>query len=267
MLGAIIGSVITTVGNILVSMIQSRKEHTDQAPGILVPQNYVLRRPKKHSFWLVVFIIVSIVVSITLSVVLVYMLGLNSPEQTSNLLTLETIQFDYPDSPLQHDWKLVEGNTELIAFTQIVDPKVGNALRITSPEENFYGLDLELNPRVKEFGDYLEVVSRYDDESASIYTYIGMTRIDGAYQTGWLKYKLGEGGPLPSQKTTGENEWVLYLTPESFSNTNWVKLQVDLDQAVHDTYGTDDWSFDKLLKFRIRGNITIDNITIYERVQ
>lgn len=262
-LGTIIGSLITTIGSIIVASIQTRKEGTEPPRGFFVPANYVARHPKRYPiYWLVAFLFIGAV----LSVIAVYIFKLNTPPQspTSNLLALETLQFDYGDSPINHGWKVAEGDSQGISFKSISDNKVGRALEISAPIENFYAIDYELNPITAEFGNYLEFVSKFDDERTSFYAYINMMRDDGKTQNGWLKFKIGKSEPVLYEKTTGEQEWVIYVTPVLFPNTSWMKMQIDLRKAIQDTYGIDGWTFKKLLKFRFRGNLSLDYITIYE---
>jgi len=179
-------------------------------------------------------------------------------------MQLETIQFDYADPPMNHGWQLVEGNPQLITFEKLNDATVGNALKISSPSDNIYALDYILSPQSSEFGNSLELVANYYDAQTSFYVYVSMVNNNGDTQSGWLKLKIGKDQALPSQKTVGEQEWLLYVKPEAFLDQNWVQMQIDLTEAVQETFGKDGWTFKKLLRFRIRGNLWIDYITIYE---
>jgi hypothetical protein len=179
-------------------------------------------------------------------------------------MQLETIQFDYADPPMNHGWQLVEGNPQLITFEKLNDATVGNALKISSPSDNTYALDYILSPQSSEFGNSLELVANYYDAQTSFYVYVSMVNNNGDIQSGWLKLKIGKDQALPSQKTVGEQEWLLYVKPEAFLDQNWVQMQIDLTEAVQETFGKDGWTFKKLLRFRIRGNLWIDYITIYE---
>jgi hypothetical protein len=175
---------------------------------------------------------------------------------------LETIQFDYIDSPLNHGWGFIEGDSQP-TFESVNDATVGKALKITTTDSNFYAIDYELKPLTKELGNFLEVVANYPDDKSSWYAYVEMTN-NGGTLYGWLKFKVGKEKTLPSQKTTGEQEWLVYIYPKSSLDQNWVKMQIDLRKTVQETFGKDGWSFQKLIKFRIRGNLWIDSIEISE---
>lgn len=183
---------------------------------------------------------------------------------TPQSMILETIQFEYADPPTNHGWSLVEGDSQKIAFEEINDPAVGNAMKISSPADNIYALDYVLSPQSSEFGNFLEFTANYYDAQSSFYAYVSMTNNSGDMQSGWIKFKIGKDQALPSEKTVGEQEWLLYVTPEAFLDSNWVKMRVDLTKAVQETFGKDGWTFKKLLRFRIRGNLWMDHITIYE---
>lgn len=177
---------------------------------------------------------------------------------------LETIQFDYTDSPTNHGWNFNEGDLQEVIFEGINDATVGKALKITTSDGNFYAIDYELPLQTREFGNYLDIVVKYPDNRSSFYVYVIMTNNNGGKLSGWLSFKIGKEQTLPSQMTTGEQEWLVYVYPESFLDQNWVKMQIDLRKSVQETFGKDGWEFQKLIKFRIRGNLWIDSIVVSE---
>lgn len=186
---------------------------------------------------------------------------ISTPTTQKNIL--ETIQFDYVDSPLNHGWNFIEG-TPYPTFEPVNDGSVGRALKITTPDDNFYAIDYELRPSTKAFGNFVEFVASYPDAKSSLYAFVELTNNHGETSYGWLRFMVGKEKVLPSQKITDEQEWLVYLYPESFLDQNWVKLQVDLSKIVQETYGKDGWLFQKIIKFRIRGNLWIDSIEISE---
>ena len=178
---------------------------------------------------------------------------------------LDVIQFDYSDSPINHGWNFSEGDFQKVIFEEINDAAVGKALKITTSDDNFYAIDFdEFSLQGSEFGNFLEITAKFPDQSSSLYAYVSLINDTGDTSYGWLKFKVGKEQKLPSQKTTGEPEWLVYVYPESFLDQNWVKMQIDLNKTVQETFGKDGWSFHKLIKFRIRGNLWVDYIGISE---
>lgn len=267
-IGSLLGVLITTFGNIAIALIASKsRKETD--PPLLVPAGYESRRPQTrilHSPRLWVSLGAFALLATLFSVLLVYLFGLNAAA-APNLVALQTIQFDYSDSPLDHGWDVFDGNAEQITFENIADATVGKAVKISSPTENFYAIDYNINQVASELGDYLELVSRFDGENASLYVYVNMIRSDGSEtQDGWLKLKPGKYRFAPSQQSQYSPEWLVFITPVLLPNSSWIKLQIDLRKCVQDTFGVDGWEFAIIRKFRMRGNISIDSITIYQSI-
>lgn len=186
----------------------------------------------------------------------------DSPTSTPQKKALEEIQFNYTDSPLDHGWNFIEGTAQP-TFESVNNTVVGRAIKATTTTDNFYAIDYELSPSSIEFGNYLEVVAYYPDDKSSLYTYIEMKNNNSETLRGWLKFKVGKERSIPSQKTTGEQEWLIYVYPESYLDLNWAKMQINLEKTVKETFGKDGWSFQRLIKLRIRGNLGIDSITIF----
>ncbi len=239
----------------------NHKQDNNQQANIRYPEKINTKDIFSQINWIPTIAITLLTAAGTVAI-MTFLSSLRSP--SLNLLTLETIQFDYADSPTNHGWNIFEGDTTKITFEKISDSTVGNALKISTPSDNFYAMDYDLSPKVKEFGNFIDVVSKFDYDQNSFYTYISMTNASGKTQNGWLKFKIGKDKPLPYQKSTGEPEWLFYVNPVIFPNSDWVKMRIDLIKAVQETYGIDGWTYNKLLKFRIRGNLSIDSVTIFK---
>jgi len=267
---ALIGVCIPVLGNIIVELIRnnSSQEKTNGSK-IELPFGVVLNRsnPKdKTKNWLITGI-VALVFGVIGYFIGAAFYGQNTatPQPLAQeKKVLETIQFDYTDSPLNHGWAFIEGDSQKVVFEGINDVTVGKALQITTSDDNFYAIDYQLQSLSKELGNFLEIVANYPDDKSSLYAYVGMTNNNGDAINGWLKFKVGKEKALPSQKTTGEQEWLVYVYPDSFLDQHWVKMQIDLRKIVQETFGKDGWTFQKLIKFRIRGNLWIDSIEISE---
>ena len=51
--------------------------------------------------------------------------------QSPTLAELETISFDYADTPLNHGWELIEGDIDKITFDRLSSNTIGNYLKIS----------------------------------------------------------------------------------------------------------------------------------------
>lgn len=178
---------------------------------------------------------------------------------------LHTISFDDTDtiSPLDHGWVWVEGDPKQVVFKKLTDNTVGTALSISTEAGNFYALDYVMPPMAREFGDSFEIVAKFPDPAASIYACVGLSKEAKEARKGWIKFQIGQNMVFPSQKTSGEPEWLLRVPPAELLKGDWAKIRVDLKAATRQTFGTDEWEFNQLLKFRIRGNLSIDYIKVY----
>ena len=185
-----------------------------------------------------------------------------TPAKQKNIVA--TVRFDYTDSPIDHGWNFIEGDLEQVFFESISDATVGKALKITTSDGNFYAIDYELPLQASEFGNFLDIIVKFPDNKSSLYTYVKMTNNNGDTSFGWLKFKIGKEQTIPSQKTTGEQEWLVYVYPEMFLEQDWVKMPIDLEKTVQETFGKDGWEFQKIIKLRVRGNLYIDSIEISE---
>jgi len=266
---ALIGVCIPVFGNIIVELIRNNpNQEKTNAAKIELPFGVTLNRSNpgnKTKNWLITGIIALMFGGVGYFIGTAFY-GQNtamSQPPLQDKKVLGTIKFDYTDSPLNHGWTFIEGDSQKVVFEGINDITVGKALKITTSEDNFYAIDYELQSLSRELGNFLEIVANYPDDKSSLYAYVGMINKNGDTINGWLKFKVGKEKALPSQNITGEQEWLVYVYPESFDQ-NWVKLQINLREIVQETFGKDGWTFQKLIKFRIRGNLWIASIETSE---
>lgn len=114
------------------------------------------------------------------------------------------------------------------------------------------GLEAAQRGKVVEFVANLE-------KGAAIYAYVTLERDNGSTTTGWLKLTIGRGQPRP----VDDDEWQLFIEPVSTKGDDWLLCRVDLQDAVMQTFGNDGWKFQQLEKFRIRGNLSLDYISMF----
>ena len=67
--------------------------------------------------------------------------------------------------------------------------------------------------------------------------------------------------PITRNSGTGEDEWQVCLVPISHEG-DWLLFQVNLEDEVKNTFSNDGWSFSGLNKIRVRGNLSLDYISI-----
>jgi len=175
------------------------------------------------------------------------------------VVPIQRIDFDYQDSPTQHGWKMLENEAseEEVNIEHTFDQFVGNAISITSPTR--YGIEYTVGLPAAERGKVLELVANLTKD-AYIYTYIGLVSDDGSTTDGWLKLTIREGPPKPID----DDEWQLTMEQVSSKGGNWLFYRIDLQDAVKQTFGSDSWEFQRLEKFRIRGDLSLVYIEIYE---
>lgn len=190
------------------------------------------------------------------------------PTPTSMPLNpIERISFDYQGIPTGQGWKLIEGGDDKtqIVFESISDSVVGNAISIRTLNNYYYGMDYEVRPTASLLGKEIEFVGILES-NADIYAFVILERDDKTITTGWLKFTPGTGKPQTvfSGAGSGEDEWQLFIEPTTRVGGEWLLFRIDLEDAVESTFGKDGWHYQGLRKFRIRGDLSLDYISIYE---
>lgn len=171
---------------------------------------------------------------------------------------LQTINFNYQDSPLNHGWRIAETVDESQpVITHVSDGFYGNALKIRSTAR--YALDCGVIPAAH-IGKSVEFVAKMMERDSSIYAKLSVQSKDGTKTKDvWLNFQIGVGQPRPHGD--GMVEWIVYVSPELIGS-GWLKFQVDLNDALVRSFGKDGWDFRKLRGFRLRGSLNIAYIKI-----
>jgi hypothetical protein len=179
---------------------------------------------------------------------------------TSAPTPIEKIDFDYQDSPTKHGWTLLESEADetQLVIEHISDQFVENAISISSPVK--YAMEFEVGSAAAQLGKVVEFAANLD-KNAAFFVYVSLERDDGSTTNGWLKLTIGKGQPAP----VDQDEWRLFIQPVSTKGGDWLLYRVDLQDAVMETFGNDGWKFQQLEKFRIRGDLSLDYIHIFER--
>lgn len=181
------------------------------------------------------------------------------------LTPIQQIDFEYHDSPTNHGWFFIDANSPPVVFEHINNPFVGSAINISSPIK--YGIDFNLNPTASQLGNTIEFVADMQADAA-IYILVVLNRNTDT-TTGWLKFKQAEGKILPEPLNIGTgmgiDEWLVYVTPALSRGNNWLVFQVNVPDSVNNTFGKDGWHFSALKKVRLRGNLSLDYITVFQK--
>lgn len=183
-----------------------------------------------------------------------------TPTAVPEVILLQTIDFDYQDSPINHGWEIVDASDEsLVEIEHISDSFVGKAIRVHS--STWYGMDFDIG-QPYQMGDIIELTVDFEDW-ASIYVLVSLVHQTKPASTGWIKFSPGKLDPhIVDIGNTGQGEWEVFIQPLEKVGGEWFLYQVDLAQAVEDTFGRDGWTYLQLEKVRIRGNLALDRISI-----
>jgi hypothetical protein len=174
---------------------------------------------------------------------------------------LDTLKFDYKDSPLVagHGWRLVGAHEGAVTFTPVEDEYVGRAVRIRATES--YGMDHTASEAANQRADTIEVVAA-SEKDVVVYANIELQQCD--VKSAWLKFHEGGRADEEPQKVSDE-EWSIAAQPAAEIGGAWRRYQIDLIDAVHRSFGQEGCSFGKLLGYRLRGDMDIQQIAAYDR--
>jgi len=170
---------------------------------------------------------------------------------------IHRIDFNYGDSPTKHGWRI--GDESQFAFKPCSDGYLGGALEIESRrwEPIDYHVS-DVNPAAG-LGTWIEYVTQLG-EKAVIYAKISIQSQDGTKsKEAWLAFKVGR---RPAESSTS-SEWCVYVEPVRREGP-WLVFQIDLNDAVKQTYGREGWKLGSLECIRLRGSLSLAHISIFE---
>jgi hypothetical protein len=174
-----------------------------------------------------------------------------------NRQLIEKMSFDYSDSPENHGWIILDQPQP--TFNHISSGFVGEALEIKSYEGR--AMDFPIGA-ASSFGTMVEYVVKLEGK-AVVYTYVKVQSKDrAASKKVWFAFVPGTEKPKLVNYPP-EEEWTIYVTPEQLGG-GWLSFQIDLEEIVKDTVGTDGWSLGQLQGLRLRSNLCVAHISIYK---
>jgi hypothetical protein len=215
---------------------------------LLIPI-YVVLYLVYASWWIIASYIVQFAL-ITLAILLLF-----APKRATRGL-IQKIDFDYFPEKLPHakGWKL-EGTLPKIRRAGFAGKK---ALAIE--QVGRYALDYDVRSDAGEYGKSIEFVAKY--KGGVVYAHVNAQSKDHSTpQDSWIQIKVGTSKPEPHP--TMKNEWIIYVTPTKLEE-NWQLFRIDLIDEFKRTFGTEGKSFEGLIGFRVRGNLDLAYISVFE---
>jgi hypothetical protein len=182
----------------------------------------------------------------------------SSLDATSGLV--ERIDFDYlPKSPTSErgGWVLfTEGEPPKFNTANYLGEK---ALRVQKVD--YYSLDRDVRTDSERPGRVVEYVTRLKSEGV-IYAHIYVQSKDHAKsEESWIQFRVETSR---RSKPHAGNEWVLYITPKDELKEGWQLFRENLIDATKQTFGKEGKSFERLIGFRLRGNLDLAYISVFE---
>ena len=177
-----------------------------------------------------------------------------------DLVTAE-LRFDYAPDPLtRHGWRpgYPDGaEPETGAYSVPMDSPVPACVAIKTARG--YALDYNLPPMVC---DGLSFEAQYS-ETTMVFTEVGLRSKDASlYARKWIKYYISSsrGDPMRSEITPGyPNEFTIWWHATALCR-RWVCFNISLPEAVRNTWGKQEWTYDCVSRFRIRGSLSISPV-------
>lgn len=195
-----------------------------------------------------------------------YLLGRNAnifSLSTIKRNSLQKIDFNYTDTPVNHKWSIGECNDPTqISFKSISDGYVGKALEIFSPVR--YRLDYNVE-QLASFGSRIEFEAKLDSKSYLLTRIRVQGKETSQSRDLWLTFCAGNEPPKRIDDGRTWYEFMVPVIPKKIGN-GWARFDIDLREKVQITGGVEaGWKFSSLQQIRLRGNMSIARIEIYEK--
>ena len=258
-IAGLIGTLISAIASVSIAIIQARfskSQSTDKPNGFVLPEGVKFvpaNRSRKTIFWVVAFTLAGGFAGYFIgSIFSQPARSITAPDKRE---LIEKIAFDYSDSPEQHGWVILDQPPPI--FRHISSGFVGNALEITSYDGR--AMDFDVGPAAR-FGTLIEFAVKLE-EKAIVYAYVEVqSKNKSTSRDVWFAFLPGTKQP---ERIYEGQEWTVYVTPEQLGG-EWLLLRIDLKETVMNTIGAEGWSLGQLMKFRLRGNLSVACISIYE---
>lgn len=142
--------------------------------------------------------------------------------------------------------------------TILQDGEYGKVLSIKPI--SIYNMDTQI-PDSYKYAKYYEFIMK-PGKTYKFYASVIISSQNGsASKEVWLGFKEGRDKPAPLDD--GTYEWLIELTPDS-SEFGWKIFFIDLPDSVKQTYGKTGWKYEAISAIRIRGELEIAQINLFE---
>jgi len=169
--------------------------------------------------------------------------------------THDTIRFDYRSAnPRLHDWRITSKGEGEARFESTRDGRRGRVLNITLGANQYmdYSVSSSLSSATT-----MSLILKPGSEWFALF-YIAVRSQDGtASKDVWISATYSNRAP--EYYRDSKSEWRIELLPNQLEN-GWTELLVDLQDSVRKTFGREGWQYNRLLKIRLRGELTIAQI-------
>ena len=188
------------------------------------------------------------------------------------LLGMDWVDFDYSDSPENHGWDVKYKGAPEPTIATTKDGRWGRVLQIQSnlaeipptPETPNYHMDYQVPSRSQKKANHVKFIFK-PGAWYLLYVKVGIRNNGGTMRKEvWLNFRIGDRPPR--RHPDYPSEWLLDLQKE-WEEEKWVtSIAVDLREAVKDSFGTEGtggWEFERLIGFRIRGDMHLAKILYF----
>lgn len=176
---------------------------------------------------------------------------------------LESVGFDYTNSPANNGWDVSEAKDGVFPrFTHFLDGFFGSALKIELPNQHF--MDYHVQQGAKR-GSYSEFTLKLSSETVPYICVTIQSNDTSKSRTLWLRLGFHSNEPFLVSDGNGNIPYEYEIPTRSMPiDGGWSLIRVDLREAVAKTAQKDGWKFIGLECFRLRGNLSIARIEIFE---
>ena len=172
---------------------------------------------------------------------------------------VKEIDFKYiNENPLDHGWRHgvdTKYNSDYVARV-LVDNQYIGLLYLGLSKGNHFNYDFAAADGI--FKQCRYIVKPKDDFRVLFHLIIRNSDAT-IYKDGWLEMRIGAN--QPHKFIGGFDGWHYYHVPHKLGN-EWLSFNIDIEKAVRDTFGTEDYELTHLIGIRLRGNADLAKIQL-----
>ena len=174
--------------------------------------------------------------------------------------SLGRIHFDYVSgNPRMHDWAITthpQGFREP-EFKPLMDGNFGRVLQII-PKGPYY-MDRDVS-QDESSATQVNVTLKSGLESFVCFNVRVVASEGSIGRDVWLSAKFSKKDPFYYMDS--KVEWKIEL-PKTILEKDWALLSINLPESVEATFGKEGWEYEKLIRIRLRGDLTIARMEFF----